>query len=112
VPVAAVTAQTAQGPYRVLVERRAPKDSMGDPTGPPVVHEIAGCLLAPGASGEDNDRAERVTSTWDLYGPEDADLLAQDRVTVPDLGLTAEVDGDPKRWPGAGVVAALRRVTG
>jgi hypothetical protein len=100
------------GNLRVIVSRPAQKGKFGDPGGPAVEHAIDGCLLAPGGTAEGHNRATTVASDWDLYAPEDADIVATDRVTVPDLGVTAEVDGDPKRWPGAGLVAPLRRVKG
>lgn len=100
------------GDLAVVVTRPGPKNQMGDPTGPPAVHTVSGCLLAPGGTSEDHDRAQRVVSDWDLYAPEDADIAAPDRISVPHLGVTAEVAGDPRRWPGAGVVVPLRRVTG
>lgn len=91
----------------------AARDEFGDPVGvasPP--HTIEGCLLAPGGSAESQNRGDVVASDWDLYAPEGADIIATDRVRVAAVGVTAEVHGDPKWWPGGGVVVALRRVTG
>lgn len=105
---------TLPGDLTVTVTRAAAKDAFGDPTGAPgvVPHTVDGCLLAPGGSAETQNRADTVATDWDLYAPVGADIVATDQVEVPGIGFPVEVHGDPKVWPDAGLVVALRRVAG
>ncbi|PKW15930.1 hypothetical protein [Saccharopolyspora spinosa] len=100
----------------LTVSRPAGTNRYGDPL-PPTEHEIPGCVLAPGGSTEDTDSADQVTARMTVYTGPEADVLATDRIVLPD-GTHWAVTGGPQRYlspfvPGSGVcVINLERVTG
>jgi hypothetical protein len=61
------------------------------------VHEVTGCVLAPGESTEDTTTGDQVTTRMTVYAPPDADITATDRVTLPD-GTRWQIIGDPQRF--------------
>ncbi|SFO82472.1 hypothetical protein SAMN05421810_10180 [Amycolatopsis arida] len=103
--------------HTVRVSRPAGTNRYGDPL-PPTEHDIPGCVLAPAGSTEQTDRADQVTTRMTVYAGLDADVLATDRVVLPD-GTRWAVIGEPQRYrspftPGASGVCVinLERVTG
>lgn len=100
----------------LTVSRPAGTNRYGDPL-PPTGHEIPDCVLAPGGSTEDTDRADQVTTRLTVYTGPEADVAATDRIVLPD-GTRWAVNGEPQRYrspyaPGHGVcVIHLERVTG
>lgn len=103
---------TLPGDLAVTVRRAPAKDAFGDPIGTGAAHTVDGCSLAPGGSTETQNRSDTVSSDWDLFAPEVADIVATDQLDIPGIGYPVEVHGDPKVWPGAGLIVALRRATG
>ncbi|MFE0021910.1 hypothetical protein [Amycolatopsis sp. NPDC059021] len=101
---------------QLTVERPAGTNRFGDPL-PATEHPIDGCVLAPGGSSETTDRADQVTRHMTVYTELDADLLATDRLRLPD-GSRWQVNGEPQRYRSpfladAGLcVINLERVTG
>lgn len=67
-----------------------------NPDRAPIEH----CLIQPLNSDETFDAAgARVVSRWRFLGPEDADLLARDRIELD--GVTYDVDGEVLHQPSA-----------
>lgn len=99
----------------VTVLRPAKVDNVGDPTGAPADHDIAGCAINWLSSSENTDRRETTTALVEVYCPAGADILATDRVRLPD-GRVFRVDGAPASWHNpftgwdAGIVVRLRGV--
>lgn len=81
----------------ITVQRAPGVDRYGD-TLATVTHMIDGCVLAPVSSTENTDREDQVASrmTVHVLNP-DADVLATDRVVLPD-GTRWAVVGDPARY--------------
>jgi hypothetical protein len=95
----------------VTVVRPPGRDRFGDPRpGTNIEHDIPGCLIAPGPSGENLDAANQVDTHLSVYAPPGADVTATDQVRVS--GDLYQVVGAPRRWATAGVEIALHRVTG
>ncbi|MBB5154960.1 hypothetical protein [Saccharopolyspora phatthalungensis] len=101
---------------RITVSRPSGTDRYGDSL-PPTVHVVEDCVLAPAGSSEDTDRADQVTARMRVYAGLNADVLATDRVVLPD-GTRWAVSGEPQCYRSpfvedAGVcVINLERVTG
>lgn len=101
---------------RLTISRPAGTNRYGDPL-PATEHSLDDCVLAPGGSSETTDRADQVTARMTVYTGLDADVVATDRVVLPD-GSRWAVTGDPEHYrspfaAGAGVcVINLERVTG
>lgn len=73
---------------------------------------VEGCSVQPQIGLENTVGRDTVVPRWTLYAPDDADLLATDRVRFD--GDDYEVDGEPQRWefpPLAHLVALLQKVT-
>ena len=96
----------------VTVIRPPAKDLFGDLLpGDSTEFDIDGCLIAPGGSDEVNFVAGQVDSDLKVYGPAGMPpVLPTDRMLV--RGLVYRVVGEPQVWGTAGVVVALRKVTG
>jgi hypothetical protein len=95
----------------VVVLRPPGKDRFGDPAaGDTAQFDLPGCLFAPGPSIERNTAANQVDSDATVYAPAGSDVRAADRLRV--RGVVYDVIGNPQDWGRAGVVIALRLVTG
>ncbi|MGW2666222.1 hypothetical protein ACWCW7_35165 [Nocardia tengchongensis] len=103
------------GGETVTVIRPAAKDAMGDPVGGPTEHDVDGCGFSWQSSTEVTDRRDTVVSTAEMYCPTGADILATDKVRLPD-GREFMVDGSPASWRNpftgwdAGMVVRLKAV--
>lgn len=82
----------------VTVTRPAERDSHGDPTGPPIPHQLPGCAIGWGETSTDHDRRETAITGLTLYCPPESDIRAGDRVTLPGDTTTYLVDGRPLDW--------------
>ena len=71
-------------------------DSFGDRL-PSTTHVVAGLAVAPGSTGESNERGETVSTTATAYGPYDMDIRSTDRVVLAD-GRSFDAVGDPEPW--------------
>lgn len=67
-------------------------DDWSNPEPPRVV---AGCVIQPGASTEENDRQDAQRVTYTVLAPEGTDILASDKVRVD--GLDLAVLGRPRK---------------
>lgn len=99
------------------VERPAGADRFGNPLAP-TTHEVAGVAPAPGGSTEQSLNESIVEWDLDLLGPVDADIRAEDIVTLPGDPTRYQVVGRPQRfrhpmtnWQ-AGSVTRLKGVEG
>lgn len=81
----------------VTVLRPADLDENRDPTGPPTPRTVDGCGIAWQETSKDSDRRETVESRVQLFCPPNTDILATDRVVLPD-GNQYDVDGQPASW--------------
>jgi hypothetical protein len=81
---------------QLTVSRPAGTNRYGDPL-PATEHSLDDCVLAPGGSSESTDRADQVTARMTVYAGLRADVLATDRVTLPD-GTRWQVVGEPQRF--------------
>lgn len=101
---------------RLTITRPAGTNRYGDPL-PGTEHSLDDCVLAPGGSSETTDRADQVTTQMTVYTGLTADVVATDRVTLPD-GTRWQVVGTPAHYPSPftadhGVcVINLERMTG
>jgi hypothetical protein len=95
----------------VTVLRGGGLDRFGDPQ-PDTTHEVANCLLAPAGSSESFDSPNTVVTGYVLYGPPNTDLLATDRLTLPDEPGVWHVQGEVGRWrnPAGGLVGVQCRI--
>lgn len=109
-------------PHGVTVTvQRATQDRFGDRTYADH-HDVAGCAVSPrsgdgrSASSEAGENRTTVIVGLTLYCPPDADILATDRVVLPDGAY--QVIGQPGRWASPftgwapGTEVALERVVG
>jgi hypothetical protein len=95
----------------VTVIRPPGKDVFGDRLpGVAVEFDVQGCLFAPGPSREQAFAANQVDTDGTIYGPPGMDVQATDQVRI--RGIVYSVVGFPQVWATAGVVTAVRRVTG
>lgn len=62
-------------------------------------HDIPGCMVEPLSTDEDNEHREAVMSGYRVTAPKGADVLATDKIQLPDGDF--EVDGEPARQPSA-----------
>jgi hypothetical protein len=94
------------------------QDSFGNDTYIVTTETVDG-IYAPGASAEQVQGQETVTTQPTVYLRTGTDVSAVDAVTI--FGQTYEVDGEPSAWPPNpftgwqpefSVVVPLRRVTG
>lgn len=82
----------------------------------PVRTDVAGCMVAPRSSSEDNDGRTAMIVGLTVYLPAGTDLQPADRLEV--RGVVYEVDGEPGDWRNpytdtrAGLEVAVQRVTG
>lgn len=88
------------------------KDAFGDQVaGSTTQIAVPGCLVAPGHSTETLVAADTVASDMTVYAPAGTpEIRPTDRALV--AGKEYTVAGDPQDWGSAGLVIALRRVTG
>lgn len=67
---------------------------------PEPVRSVAGCVVFPGVSVEDNGRQDAQKVTYTVLAPEGTDVRAGDKVRVDlDPGLDLAVYGRPRRVP-------------
>lgn len=102
-------------PYETVVRLRSTGggfDRYGDPIpGTDDETPIDGALVAFASSSEPVVVGRNSVITQDtLYLPEGTDALATDRFRV--RGKEYEIEGEPADWAGAGVVVAIKKVTG
>lgn len=87
--------------FTLTVKRDGGRDPFGNPK-PGTSHDITGCAAAPAGSVEYSNGQATVITQDTIYGPYDADVKAQDTVTVPDGQPLAagkyQVTGEPERW--------------
>jgi hypothetical protein len=60
-------------------------------------HTSSGWVLAPDGGEEVVAGGDRVSSQLTAYGPVDSDVIATDRVVLPD-GTRWDITGDPERF--------------
>ncbi len=91
--------------------RPQPRNTFGDPAGPPVEASVGGCLFAPGRTEEDGTpAANQEQADAVLYCPAGTDARSDDRWRVRgDEYITV---GKPPVWAAAGVQVFLRLHTG
>jgi hypothetical protein len=80
----------------VKVHRRPARDRTGDGADYDFSHDIENVGIDWGASSEDDDRRETVLSSARLLCPAGSDVLASDRIELPD-GDMYRVDGKVAR---------------
>lgn len=68
----------------VTVFRRPPKNRHGDAAGADVPHTIVGCGIDWNATSSNNQFQDVETTDVDLYVPRAGDVIASDRVELPD----------------------------
>ena len=104
-----------------ITVHRGGVDRFGDPL-PATDHTVLGCAAAPAGSTEYVGTQATVVDSDTIYAPFDADVKAQDTITVP-AGQAIEpgtysVQGTPQRYVNpftgtqAGTVIRLTRGTG
>lgn len=68
---------------------------------------IDGCSVQPSSTSLSQDgRVQGITDGLTVYAPENADVLAGDRIEY--AGNIYTIDGDPLIWPGAGRLAHIQ----
>lgn len=78
----------------VTVVRASPRDRHGDPVGDDASHDIPLCGIDWNASTSNTQFQDVEITDVDLYVPRAADVLASDKIELPD-GTTFKVQGRP-----------------
>lgn len=89
---------TDLGTATVTVIRPGAPDWQGDPSAG-TQFPVDGCAIEPGPSQETVTNGDTVVSDYILRAPAGADIVATDRVQLPD-GTICAVTGRPARWAG------------